>query len=91
MILEGERTPNSWALPSLADKMRQGGGAVSVSIIPGVRGYFYRQQKPYKSEDIVSAQLSGMIKASMIKLDLMQEDAAHFGRPHSVRPGNGAS
>lgn len=76
VILEGEKTPNSWALPSLADKISKGGSMVSVSVIPGVRGYFYKQNNPFRSEDIVSDQLSGLIKASLVKLDLMRQELA---------------
>jgi hypothetical protein len=76
IILEGEKTPNKWALPALAEKMRQGGSPVSTSIIPGVRGYFYKQKSPYVAEDIVSNQLSGLIKASLVKLDWLRRDVA---------------
>lgn len=72
-VLEGDKTPNKWALPALKKKLQAGGSLVTTALIPGVRGYFYERKEPNKSEDIVTRQLSGLIKASLIKLDFLLE------------------
>lgn len=69
-ILEGSKTPNSWALPALKEKMQGGGSPVTTALIPGVRGYFYERDTPTLPEDIVTSQLAGLVRASMVKLDM---------------------
>ena len=46
---------------------------VTTAIIPGVRGYFYERQEQNLPEDIVTEQLAGLIRASLIKLELLLE------------------
>lgn len=68
LVLEGERTPNRWGLPLLKKKLEAGGGKVITTIIPAVRGYFYSREDSNLAEDIVTAQLAGVIKASLYTL-----------------------
>ncbi len=75
-ILEGARTPNQWSLPGLKKQMEAGGSIVTTALIPGVRGFFYNQEDPNMSENIVTSQLSGLIKASLVKLDFLALQAA---------------
>ena len=70
LVLEGSKTPNSWALTHLQQKLEAGGSPVSTSLIPGVRGFFYERDKQTLPEDIVSSQLAGLVRASVVKLDL---------------------
>ncbi len=70
-ILEGSKTPNSWALASLKAKMEAGGSLVTTALIPGVRGFFYERDKQSLPEDVVTSQLAGVVRASVIKLDLL--------------------
>lgn len=70
-ILEGSKTPNSWALPALKEKMEAGGSLVTTALIPGVRGFFYERDNQSLPEDVVTSQLAGMVRASVIKLDLL--------------------
>lgn len=70
-ILEGSKTPNSWALPALKEKMEAGGSLVTTALIPGVRGFFYERDKQNLPEDLVTSQLAGIVRASVIKLDLL--------------------
>jgi hypothetical protein len=72
-ILEGTRTPNSWALPALKEKMEAGGSPVTTALIPGVRGFFYERDKQNLPEDIATSQLAGLVRASVIKLDLLKQ------------------
>lgn len=70
-ILEGSKTPNSWALPALKEKMEAGGSLVITTLIPGVRGFFYERDKQSLPEDVVTSQLAGVVRASVIKLDIL--------------------
>ena len=72
-ILEGAKTPNSWALDDLKARLEAGGSLVTTAVIPGVRGYFYERQEQNLPEDIVTDQLAGLIRASLIKLELLVE------------------
>ena len=72
-ILEGAKTPNSWALDDLKQKLEANGSTVTTAIIPGVRGYFYERDNPNLREDIVTDQLAGLVRASIIKLELLTE------------------
>jgi hypothetical protein len=75
-ILEGERTPNRWAMGLLAKRLSAGGSQVFTSVIPDVRGYFYNRQDANMPEEVVSAQLSGMIKASLYTLNKLSKETA---------------
>ncbi len=68
LILEGERTPNRWGLPLLKKKLEAGGSKVITTVIPAVRGYFYNREDSNLAEDVVSAQLAGLVKASLYTL-----------------------
>ena len=68
LVLEGERTPNRWGLPLLKKKLEAGGSRVITLIIPAVRGYFYNREDSNLAEDVVTAQLAGVIKASLYTL-----------------------
>jgi len=70
-ILEGGKTPNSWALTDLKEKLEAGGGVVTTALIPGVRGFFYSRAKQSLPEDVVTTQLAGIVRASVIKLDML--------------------
>ena len=70
LVLEGSKTPNSWALSHLRPKLEAGGSPESTSLIPGVRGFFYERDTQTLPEDIVSSQLAGLVRASVVKLDL---------------------
>ncbi len=72
-ILEGAKTPNSWALDDLQARLEVGGSLVTTALIPGVRGYFYERQEQNLWEDIVTDQLAGLVRASVIKLELLAE------------------
>lgn len=72
-ILEGGKTPNSWALADLQAKLEAGGGVVTTALIPGVRGFFYSRAKQSLPEDVVTTQLAGIVRASVIKLDMLTE------------------
>ncbi len=72
VVLEGEKTPNSWSLESLAERLRAGGSKVITSVIPGVRGYFYDREQPNRTENVVTSQMDGLVKASLIKLQKMK-------------------
>ena len=68
MVLEGGRTPNRWGLQHLNAKLGVGGSKVISKVIPGVRGYFFKRKDPNRAEDIVTSQLSGLIKVSLFYL-----------------------
>lgn len=68
MVLESGRTPNRWGLEHLSEKLAAGGSQVTSKIIPGVRGYFFQRKDPNRAEDIVTSQLSGLIKVSLFYL-----------------------
>lgn len=70
-VLEGAKTPNSWALPALKEKLAASGALVTTALIPGVRGFFYEREKQNLPEDIVTSQLAGLVRASVIKLDML--------------------
>ena len=72
-ILEGAKTPNSWALGDLKTRLEAGGSLVTTAVIPGVRGFFYERLEQNLPEDIVTDQLAGLIRASLVKLELLVE------------------
>jgi hypothetical protein len=76
-ILEGEKTPNRWALPALKEQMQAGGSLVTVALIPGVRGFFYERDKQSLPEDIVTSQLASLVRASVIKLEMLIQRESH--------------
>lgn len=75
-VLEGAKTPNSWALPGLKQELEANGSLVTTAIIPGVRGFFYERENQSLPEDIVTSQLAGLVRASVIKLDMLSQQAA---------------
>jgi hypothetical protein len=68
LLLEGERTPNRWGLDHLTHALEKGGSPVITKVIPEVRGYFFKRQDPNMPEEVVTSQLSGLIKASLFQL-----------------------
>lgn len=68
LVLEGERTPNRWGLDHLTQSLEKTGSPVLVKVIPEVRGYFFKRQDPNMPEEVVTSQLSGLIKASLFQL-----------------------
>ncbi len=68
MVLEGGRTPNRWGLNHLSAKLASGGSRVISKIVPDIRGYFFNRADPNRTEDIVTSQLSGLIKVSLFYL-----------------------
>ena len=72
-ILEGSKTPNSWALPALKEKLQANGSMVTTALIPGVRGFFYERDKQSWPEDNVTSQLAGLVRASVIKLNMLSQ------------------
>ncbi len=68
MVLEGERTPNRWGIQHLTQSLKQGGSTVYAKLIPDVRGYFFKRNDPNVPEDLVTSQMSGLIKASLFFL-----------------------
>lgn len=68
MILEGERTPNRWGIGHLTSSLKKGGSTVYAKLIPDVRGYFFKRNDPNVPEDLVTSQMSGLIKASLFFL-----------------------
>jgi hypothetical protein len=78
-ILEGAKTPNSWALSALKEKLEAGGSLVTTALIPGVRGFFYEREKQSLPEDIVTSQLAGLVRASVIKLE-MHTQRDHYSK-----------
>ena len=75
-ILEGAKTPNSWALPDLQQQLQANGSLVTTALIPGVRGFFYEREKQNLPEDIVTSQLAGLVRASVIKLDMLSQQSS---------------
>ncbi len=69
IVLEGERTPNRWGLRHLSKALKKGGSPVITKLVPGIRGYFYNREDPNRTEDVVTSQLSGLIKVSMFYLE----------------------
>ncbi len=68
IVLEGERTPNRWGIGHLTNSLKKGGSTVYAKLIPGVRGYFFKRNDPNIPEDLVTSQMSGLIKASLFFL-----------------------
>jgi hypothetical protein len=68
MVLEGERTPNRWGIQHLTQSLKKGGSTVYAKLIPDVRGYFFKRNDPNVPEDLVTSQMSGLIKASIFFL-----------------------
>ena len=68
MVLEGGRTPNRWGVNHLSNKLKAGGSEVVSKIVPDIRGYFFKRSDPNRTEDVVTSQLSGLIKVSLFYL-----------------------
>lgn len=68
MVLEGERTPNRWGLAHLTHSLKKNGSTIYAKVIPGVRGYFFKREDPNASENLVTSQMPGLIKASLFFL-----------------------
>ncbi len=68
IVLEGERTPNRWGIGHLTNSLKKGGSTVYAKLIPDVRGYFFKRKDPNVPEDLVTSQMSGLIKASLFFL-----------------------
>ncbi len=68
MVLEGGRTPNRWGLNHLSGKLAASGSQVISKIVPDIRGYFFKRADPNRAEDVVTSQLSGLIKVSLFYL-----------------------
>ena len=73
MVLEGGRTPNRWGLNHLGQKLGAGGSTVISKVVPGIRGYFFKRNDPNRTEDVVTSQLSGLIKVSLFYLQGLDE------------------
>ncbi len=67
-VLEGERTPNRWGVGHLTNSLKKGGSTVYAKLIPDVRGYFFKRNDPNVPEDLVTSQMSGLVKASLFFL-----------------------
>lgn len=68
IVLEGERTPNRWGVGHLTNALKKSGSTVYAKLIPDVRGYFFKRNDPNVPEDLVTKQMSGLIKASLFFL-----------------------
>ena len=68
LIFEGERTPNRWGLRQLKKALKLGGSDIHTKLIPDVRGYFFKRKDPNLTEETVTTQLAGLIKASLFYL-----------------------
>lgn len=68
MVIEGGRTPNRWGINHLQSKLASGGSKVVSKIVPGIRGYFFKRSDPNRTEDVVTSQLSGLIKVGIYYL-----------------------
>ena len=68
MVLEGERTPNRWGIGHLTQSLKKGGSTVYAKLIPSVRGYFFKREDANTSENLATAQMPGLIKASLFFL-----------------------
>jgi hypothetical protein len=73
MVLEGGRTPNRWGVDHLTKKLGASGSNVVSKIVPGVRGYFFKRGDPNRTEDVVTSQLSGLIKVSLFYLQELKK------------------
>ena len=69
VLLEGGRTPNRWGIANLSDELQKSGSEVTAKVIPMVRGYFFKRQDANWSEDVVTAQMAGLIKVSLFYLE----------------------
>lgn len=76
MVLEGERTANRWGIKHLEEALRQGGSPVMSKLIPDVRGYFFKREDANMPEEVVTSQLSGVIKASLYYLKKMSKQGS---------------
>jgi hypothetical protein len=70
-ILEGERTPNRWALPHLSQALSASGSKVQYELIEGVRGYFYLRSDQTEQESEMTQKLDQIIDTSLHKLETM--------------------
>jgi hypothetical protein len=73
VIIEGGNTPNKWGLTHLKAKLSAGGSQVITKIIPDIRGYFFNRKDPNMEENIVTSQLSGVIKVGMFFIDKIHQ------------------
>ena len=73
MVLEGGRTPNRWGVNHLHAKLAAGGSQVVSKIVPGIRGYFFKRADPNRTEDVVTSQLSGLIKVGIYYLQELEQ------------------
>lgn len=69
MIIEGGNTPNKWGLAHLKSKLETSGSEVVTKVIPDIRGYFFSRKDPNREEDVVTSQLSGVIKTGLFFID----------------------
>jgi hypothetical protein len=60
-VLEGERTPNRWALPYLTAKLSESGSQVTTDLIKGVRGFFYLRNDKTPDEETATQNLHLLI------------------------------
>ena len=72
MVIEGGRTPNRWGINHLQSKLASGGSQVISKIVPGIRGYFFKRADPNRTEDVVTSQLSGLIKVGIYYLQELE-------------------
>jgi hypothetical protein len=56
-------------LGHLSTALKASGSDVSAKLIPSVRGYFFNRGDANTSEELVTSQLSGLIKASLFFLN----------------------
>jgi hypothetical protein len=68
LIIEGERTPNRWGLPHLRRALSTGGSTVNAIVVPDIRGFFYKRADANISEDTVTEQMHGLLKAALFQL-----------------------
>ena len=68
MVLEGGRTANRWGLNHLTQKLGAGGRQMVSKVVPDMGGYFFKRADPNRTEDVVTSQLSGLIKVSLFYL-----------------------
>ncbi len=73
MVLEGGRTPNRWGVNHLSQKLGSSGSQVISKIVPGIRGYFFNRNDPNRTEDVVTSQLSGLVKVSLHYLQELEK------------------
>lgn len=73
MLLEGGRTPDRWSVNHLTQKLGASGSSVVSKIVPGIRGYFFKRADPNRIEDVVTSQLSGLIKVSLFYLQELKK------------------